>query len=61
VNNDLLAVLFFALAAGAALQVVVEVTRYVARRAPNGLASGHVVGGYLAGIAAMYVTGLLVA
>jgi zinc transporter ZupT len=60
-TNDLLAVLFFALAAGAALQVVVEVTRYVARRAPNGLASGHVVGGYLAGIAAMYVTGLLVA
>ncbi len=58
-TNDVLAVLFFALAAGAALQVVVEVTRYVARRAPGGLASGHVAGGYLAGIASMYATGLL--
>jgi zinc transporter ZupT len=60
-TNDLLAVLFFAMAAGAALQVVVEVGRYVAWRAPGGLTSGHVVGGYLAGIAAMYATGLLTA
>jgi zinc transporter ZupT len=57
--SDVLAVLFFAVAAGAALQVVVEVGRYVARRAPGGLTSGPVVGGYLAGIAAMYATGLL--
>jgi hypothetical protein len=56
-----LGVLFFALAVGAALQVVVEVGRYVARRAPGGLRSGHVVGGYLAGIVVMYTTGLLVA
>jgi ZIP family zinc transporter len=60
VTNDVLAVLFFALAAGAALQVVVEVSRYVARRAPGGLSSGFVVGGFLAGIAVMYLTGLLV-
>ena len=60
VTNDLLGVLFFALAVGAALQVVVEVGRYVARRAPGGLRSGHVVGGYLAGILVMYATGLLV-
>jgi ZIP family zinc transporter len=60
VTNDVLAVLFFALAAGAALQVVVEVGRYVARRAPGGLSSGYVVGGFLAGIAVMYLTGLLV-
>ncbi|HWM12925.1 MAG TPA: hypothetical protein VNO56_00425, partial [Gaiellaceae bacterium] len=60
VTNDVLAVLFFGLAAGAALQVVVEVGRYVARRAPGGLTSGYVVGGFLAGIAVMYVTGLLV-
>ena len=46
---------------GAALQVVVEVGRYVARRAPGGLRSGPVIGGYLAGIVVMYVTGLLVA
>lgn len=59
-TSDLLGVLFFALAVGAALQVVVEVGRYVARRAPGGLRSGHVVGGYLAGIAIMYATGLLV-
>jgi zinc transporter, ZIP family len=61
VTSDLLGVFFFALAAGAAAQVVVEVTRYVARRAPGGLRSGHVVGGYLAGIVVMYATGLLVA
>jgi ZIP family zinc transporter len=60
VTSDVLAVLFFALAAGAALQVVVEVGRYVARRAPGGLGSGYVVGGFLAGIAVMYLTGLLV-
>ncbi len=39
-TNDVLAVLFFGLAAGAALQVVVEVGRYLQRRAPGGLASG---------------------
>jgi zinc transporter ZupT len=60
-TSDLLGVLFFALAVGAALQVVVEVGRYVARRAPGGLRSGHVIGGYLAGIVVMYATGLLVA
>ncbi len=60
VTSDFLGVLFFALAVGAALQVVVEVGRYVARRAPGGLRSGHVIGGYLAGIVVMYTTGLLV-
>jgi zinc transporter ZupT len=59
VANDLLAVVFFAAAAGAALQVVVEVGRYVARRAPGGLTSGYAVGGFLAGIAVMWATGLL--
>jgi zinc transporter ZupT len=58
--SDVLTPLFFALAAGAALQVVVEVGRYVARTAPGGLRSGWAVGGYLAGIAAMWATGLLV-
>jgi zinc transporter, ZIP family len=60
-RSDLLGVLFFAAAAGAALEVVVEVARYVARRAPGGLTSGYAIGGFLAGIAVMYVTGLLVA
>ena len=59
-SSDVLGPLFFAIAAGAAFQVVVEVGRYVARQAPGGLASGHAVGGFLAGIAAMYVTGVLV-
>jgi zinc transporter ZupT len=59
-TNDLLSPLFFAVAAGAALQVVFEVGRYVARIAPGGLRSGWAIGGYLAGIAAMWTTGLLV-
>ena len=59
-TNDFLGVVFFAAAAGAALEVVVEVGRFIVRRAPGGLSSGHVVGGFLAGIATMYVTGLLV-
>jgi zinc transporter, ZIP family len=60
-SSDLLAVVFFAAAAGAAFEVVVEVGRFVARRASGGLRSGWVLGGFLAGIAAMYVTGLLAA
>ena len=60
-GSDLLAVVFFAAAAGAALEVVVEVGRFVARRAAGGLGSGYVIGGFLAGIAVMYVTGLLAA
>ena len=58
-TNEVLAVLFFSVAVGAALQVVVEVGRYVARRGPGGLGSGWVVGGFLAGIAIMYLTGLI--
>ena len=60
ITSDLLGVFFFSIAVGAALQVVVEVVRYVARRAPGGLRSGPVIGGYLAGIVVMYATGLLV-
>jgi len=60
-SSDLLAVVFFAAAAGAAFEVVVEVGRYVARRVADGLRSGWVLGGFLAGIVAMYVTGLLAA
>ncbi len=58
-SSDVLAPLFFAIAAGAALQVVVEVGRYVARTAPGGLRSAWAMGGYLVGIAAMWSTGLL--
>jgi zinc transporter, ZIP family len=59
-TSDLLGVLFFAGAAGAAFEVVVEVGRYVARTAPGGLSSPYVLGGFLAGVAVMYLTGLLV-
>ncbi|MBA2359308.1 MAG: ZIP family metal transporter [Actinobacteria bacterium] len=59
--NDVLGVLFFAAAAGAALEVVVEVTRFIIRRAPVPLSSGYVIGGFVSGIAIMYVTGLLAA
>jgi zinc transporter ZupT len=60
-SSDVLGALFFAVAAGAAFQVVVEVGRYVARSAPGGLRSGWAGGGFLAGIVAMYATGILAA
>jgi zinc transporter ZupT len=60
-QNEVLGALFFAIAAGAAFQVVVEVARYVARTAPGGLRSGHAIAGFVLGIAAMYATGVLVA
>src|SRR4029077_4482445 len=50
-SNDVLDALFFAIAAGAAFQVVVEVGRYVARHAPGGVRSGYAIAGFLAGIA----------
>ena len=59
ITNEILAVLFFGLAAGAALQVVFEVGRYLKRHAPGGLASGYAVGGFLVGLVAMWATGLL--
>jgi ZIP family zinc transporter len=61
VTSDVLGVVFFAAAAGAALEVVVEVLRYLARRAPGGLTSGYALGGFVAGVAVMYVTGLFIA
>ena len=59
VANDVVGVLFFGLAVGAALQVVVEVGRYIHRRAPGGLTSGYAIGGFLAGVLIMYATGLI--
>jgi zinc transporter, ZIP family len=61
VRSDVLGVIFFAAAAGAAFEVVVEIGRYLRTRAPGGLTSGYVLGGFLAGVAIMYATGLLVA
>jgi zinc transporter ZupT len=59
-SSDLAVPFFFAIAAGAAFQVAVEVGRYVARHAPGGARSGHVIAGFLAGLATMFVTGVLV-
>ena len=59
VRSDVLGVLFFAAAAGAASEVVVEVGRWLRTRAPGGLTSGWVLGGFLAGVAIMYATGVL--
>jgi zinc transporter ZupT len=59
VRYDVLGVLFFAAAAGAASEVVVEVGRWLRTRAPGGLTSGWVLGGFLAGVAIMYATGVL--
>ncbi|MFN2471642.1 MAG: ZIP family metal transporter [Gaiellaceae bacterium] len=59
VTSDVLGVVFFAAAAGAALEVVFEVARYVSARLPGGLGSPHALGGFLAGVATMYVTGIL--
>ncbi len=59
VRSDVLGVLFFAAAAGAAFEVVVEVGRWLRTRAPGGLTSGWVLGGFLSGVAIMYVTGVL--
>ena len=59
VRYDVLGVLFFAAAAGAAFEVVVEVGRWLRTRAPGGLTSGWVLGGFLAGVLIMYVTGVL--
>jgi len=61
VRSDVLGVVFFAAAAGAAFEVVVEVGRYLRTRAPGGLTSSYVLGGFLAGVAVMYATGLLTA
>jgi zinc transporter ZupT len=61
VTSDFLGVLFFGAAAGAALEVVVEVARYLRRSAPDGIGSPHVLGGFFAGIVVMYGTGLLAA
>ncbi|MBA3364191.1 MAG: metal transporter [Actinobacteria bacterium] len=58
VTSDVLGVVFFAAAAGAAAEVVVEVGRYIVRRTGERLSSPYVLGGFLAGVLVMYATGL---
>jgi zinc transporter ZupT len=61
--SNLAATIFLAVGAGAILQVIYEVTRMLlkdAARAKTPALSGANLGGFTAGIAIMYVTGLLV-
>ncbi|MGH2705030.1 MAG: ZIP family metal transporter [Actinomycetota bacterium] len=59
--SPLVATVFLAIAAGAIAQVVVDVLRLVRRDAAGGLASPESLLGIAAGLAAMYLTGILVA
>lgn len=58
-TSNLLATFFFAIAAGAAAQVVYEVSSFINRRTPDGWRSPAVAGGFIAGVAIMYVTSLI--
>lgn len=58
-TSGLLATFFFAVAAGAAAQVVYEVGSYIHRNSKDGWRSPTVAGGFVAGIATMYLTSLI--
>lgn len=58
-TSTLLATFFFAVAAGAAAQVVYEVGGYIRRSGDGGWRSPAVAGGFVAGIATMYLTSLI--
>lgn len=58
-TSTLLATFFFAVAAGAAAQVVYEVGGYIRRSGGSGWRSPAVAGGFVAGIATMYLTSLI--
>lgn len=59
--SPVLAAVFLAVAAGAIAEVVFEVMRTVRSEAEGGLASLESLGGLAAGLAVMYLTGLLIA
>jgi zinc transporter ZupT len=58
VAGPLFATLCFAIAAGAALQVIVEIVRSL-RSGGTSLGSAHVQGGFAAGLLVMWATGIL--
>jgi zinc transporter ZupT len=58
-TSTMLAVFFFAVAAGAAAQVVYEVGSFISRRAEGGWRSPAVAAGFVAGVAIMFVTSLI--
>lgn len=58
--SQLLGVFFFAVAAGAAAQVVYEVAGFIRERQPGGWRTPTVAVGFVAGVAIMWVTSLLI-
>jgi zinc transporter ZupT len=58
-TSTMLAVFFFAIAAGAAAQVVYEVGSFIARRAEDGWRTPVVALGFVGGMAIMFVTSLI--
>ncbi|MGK2879156.1 MAG: ZIP family metal transporter [Solirubrobacterales bacterium] len=58
-TSSFLATFFFAIAAGAAAQVVYEVSSFISRKTTDGWRSPAVAGGFVAGVAVMYLTGLI--
>lgn len=61
VYSDPLAVLFLGIGAGAIFQVVYEVVKFMVKETEGGIAAPFNYGGFVAGLAVMYATALLVA
>lgn len=59
ITSTLLATFFFAIAAGAAAQVVAEVARYIRDHSEESWRGPYVAGGFIAGVAIMYATSLI--
>lgn len=59
ITSTLLATFFFAVAAGAAAQVVAEVAGYIRGQTESGWRTPHVAAGFVAGVAIMYATSLI--
>lgn len=59
ITSALLSTFFFAVAAGAAAQVVVEVANYVRDHSDESWRGPYIAGGFIAGLAIMYATSLI--
>ncbi len=59
ITSTLLATFFFAIAAGAAAQVVAEVVRYIRDHSDESWRGPYVAGGFIGGVAIMYATSLI--
>lgn len=59
ITSTLLATFFFAIAAGAAAQVVAEVAGYIRDHSEESWRGPYVAGGFIAGVTVMYATSLI--